>query len=47
MDSMCLLGREMSLARLRHALELMGGLGKKKQKKLEKTFNDAVSSELI
>ena len=47
MDSMCLLGREMSLARLRHALELMGGLGKKKQKKLEKTFNDAVSSALI
>ena len=47
MDSMCLLGREMSLARLRHALELMGGVGKKKQKKLEKTFNDAVSSALI
>tara|TARA_E500000075_G_C6894435_1_gene271151 strand:- start:124 stop:765 length:642 start_codon:yes stop_codon:yes gene_type:complete len=44
MDSMCLLGREMSLARLRHALELMGGVGKKKQKKLEKTFNDAISS---
>ncbi len=47
MDSMCLLGREMSLARLRHALELMGGVGKKKQKKLEKTYNDAVSSAFI
>ena len=38
MDSMNLLGADMSRARLRHAIELMGGVGKKKLKKMEKVY---------
>jgi glutamyl-tRNA synthetase len=33
---MNLLGADMSRARLRHAIDLLGGIGKKKLKKLEK-----------
>ena len=39
MDSMQLLGPDMSRARLRHAIELLGGLGNKKLKKLQKRFD--------
>ncbi|MDO5650809.1 MAG: glutamate--tRNA ligase [Moraxella sp.] len=35
MNSMYIIGADMSLARLRHACEVLGGLGKKKLKKLE------------
>jgi len=38
MDSMNLLGADMSRARLRFAIELLGGIGKKKLKKLEKGY---------
>ena len=38
MDSMALLGADMSKARLRHAIELLGGVGKKKLKKMEKAY---------
>ncbi|KRP18345.1 MAG: glutamate--tRNA ligase [Porticoccaceae bacterium] len=38
MDSMHLLGADMSRARLRHAIELLGGVGKKKLKKLESDY---------
>ena len=38
MDSMNLLGADMSRARLRHAIELLGGVGKKKLKKMEKVY---------
>ncbi|MEH6551598.1 MAG: glutamate--tRNA ligase [Pseudomonadales bacterium] len=38
MDSMVLLGPDMSRARLRHAIEVLGGVGKKKLKKLEKAY---------
>ena len=38
MDSMDLLGADMSRARLRHAIELLGGVGKKKLKKMEKAY---------
>ena len=37
-DSMTILGPDMSRARVRHALNLLGGVGKKKLKKLEKAF---------
>ena len=37
-DSMELLGSDMSRARLRHALEVLGGVSKKQLKKLEKEF---------
>jgi glutamyl-tRNA synthetase len=37
-DSMNLLGADMSRARLRHAINLLGGVGKKKLKKMEKTY---------
>ena len=33
MDSMALIGADMSRARLRYAIELLGGIGKKKLKK--------------
>ena len=39
MDSMNLLGADMSRARLRHAIELLGGVGKKKLKKMEKAYH--------
>ncbi len=35
-DSFALLGRDLSRDRLNHAIEVLGGLGKKKKKKLEK-----------
>jgi glutamyl-tRNA synthetase len=38
MDSMQLLGPDMSRARIRHAIELLGGVGKKKLKKMEKAY---------
>ena len=38
MDSMALLGPDMTRARLRYALELLGGVGKKKLKKMEKAY---------
>lgn len=37
MNSMYVIGADMTLTRLRHAVEVLGGLGKKKLKKLEKT----------
>ena len=38
-DSMALLGSDLSRARIRHALELLfGALGKKQIKQLEKTY---------
>lgn len=42
MDSMALLGPDMSRARLRHGIELLGGIGKKKLKKMEKTYQQLV-----
>ncbi|MCW8196671.1 glutamate--tRNA ligase [Proteobacteria bacterium 005FR1] len=38
MDSMVLLGPDMSRARLRHAVEVLGGYGKKALKKVEKAY---------
>ena len=38
MDSMVLLGPDISRARIRHAIEILGGLGKKKLKKLDKSY---------
>src|SRR5690625_3406227 len=38
MDSMTLLGPDMSRARLRHAVNALGGVGKKQLKKLEKQY---------
>ncbi len=38
LDSMSLLGADMSRARVRYAIELLGGIGKKKLKKLEQNF---------
>lgn len=37
-DSMSILGPDMSRARLRHAIEVLGGIGKKKLKVLEKAY---------
>ncbi len=37
-DSIVLLGADLSRARLRESIDLLGGLGKKKMKKLEKAF---------
>ena len=36
MNSMAIIGGDMTLTRLRHAVDVLGGLGKKKLKKLEK-----------
>ena len=36
MNSMAIIGADMTLIRLRHAVDVLGGLGKKKLKKLEK-----------
>lgn len=38
MDAMATLGADMTLARLRNAITILGGIGKKKQKSLEKAF---------
>lgn len=40
MNSMYIIGADMTLVRLRHAIEMLGGLGKKKLKKLEKRANE-------
>lgn len=40
MNSMYVIGADMTMARLRHAVEVLGGLGKKKLKKLEKSANE-------
>ncbi len=40
MNSMWIIGADMTLIRLRHAVDTLGGLGKKKLKKLEKTATD-------
>lgn len=40
MNSMYVIGADMTLARLRNAIEVLGGLGKKKLKKLEKRANE-------
>jgi glutamyl-tRNA synthetase len=37
-DSMALIGPDMSRARLRHALDVLGGVSKKQLKKLEKDY---------
>ena len=39
-DSMALLGPDMSRARLRHAIEVLGGVSKKAAKRLEKAYAD-------
>jgi glutamyl-tRNA synthetase len=38
LDTMALLGPDMSRARLRHAINVLGGVGKKKLKKMEKVY---------
>lgn len=38
MDSMVMIGSDLSRARLRHAINALGGFGKNKQKALEKTY---------
>lgn len=48
MNSMAIIGADMTLARLRNAIEVLGGLGKKKQKKLEevnRALPDFLSAE--
>jgi glutamyl-tRNA synthetase len=50
LDTMALLGPDMSRARLRHAINVLGGVGKKKLKKMEKTYRGhetAVEAALI
>jgi len=41
-DSMQILGPDMSRARIRHAIEVLGGVGKKKLKKLEKDYAEFI-----
>ena len=38
MDSMAILGPDMTRSRLRHALEVMGGFSKKETKRVEKEY---------
>lgn len=45
LDSMVQLGPDMSRARLRHSINLLGGLGKKKLKKMEKDFQSFLSKQ--
>ena len=40
MNLMADTGADMTLARLRHAVEALGGIGKKKLKSLEKRYQD-------
>ena len=40
MNSMAIIGADMTLTRLRHAVDVLGGLGKKKLKKLEKQASE-------
>jgi len=44
-DSMSILGPDLSRARLRHAIEVLGGLGKKRLKALEKTYAELNSEK--
>lgn len=44
LDTMALLGPDMSRARVRHAIEVLGGVGKKKAKKMEKDYQDLVAA---
>ena len=44
MDSMVLLGPDMSRARLRHAIDVLGGYGNKALKKLEKEYSLSASN---
>ena len=49
MNSMYIIGADMTLSRLRHACEVLGGLGKKKLKKLEeanKALPDFLSTQV-
>ena len=39
-DSMAILGADLSRARLRFAIEFLGGVGKKRLKALEKSYAD-------
>lgn len=41
-DSMMVLGSDMTRARLRHALNTLGGISKKQLKKVEKTYNPTI-----
>lgn len=50
LDTMALLGPDMSRARLRHAINVLGGVGKKKLKKMEKAYRGheaAVEAALV
>lgn len=38
MDTMALIGPDLTRARLRHAIEVLGGVSKKANKRLEKQF---------
>ncbi|WP_106477315.1 glutamate--tRNA ligase [Phytohalomonas tamaricis] len=42
MDAMVILGSDMTRARLRHAIEVLGGVSKKQAKALEKEYRDIV-----
>lgn len=44
-DSMEILGPDMSRARLRHAIEVLGGVGKKRLKKMEKRYQSLPSQK--
>ncbi|MCY0966686.1 glutamate--tRNA ligase [Parathalassolituus penaei] len=44
LDSMVLLGPDMSRSRLRNAIEVLGGVGKKRVKKMEKDYQAAVAA---
>mgnify|MGYP002376183758 FL=1 len=39
-DSMEIIGSDISRARIRHAIEVLGGVSKKQMKKLEKAYRD-------
>lgn len=45
LDSMALLGPDMTRARLRHALEVLGGVSKKEMKRLEKEFRQLLQRD--
>lgn len=47
MDAMALLGSDMSRARLRHAIEVLGGVGKKQAKKLEKEYAELMAQHTL
>ena len=44
-DSMEMLGPDMSRARLRHAIAVLGGVSKKAQKRLDKEYQQLAGSE--